>query len=51
MVDRGAMNVNEWRKVMNLPSTENGDEFIRRLDTAPVDNKLKKEGENDGKEE
>ena len=50
MVDRGAMNVNEWRKVMNLPSTENGDEFIRRLDTAPVDNKLK-EGENDGKEE
>jgi len=50
MVDRGAMNVNEWRKVMNLPSTKNGDEFIRRLDTAPVDNKLK-EGENDGKEE
>lgn len=50
MVDRGAMNVNEWRKVMNLASTENGDEFIRRLDTAPIDNKLK-EGENDGKEE
>ena len=50
MVDRGAMNVNEWRRVLNLASTENGDEFIRRLDTAPIDNKLK-EGETDGKEE
>lgn len=45
MVDRGAMNINEWRRVMNLASTENGDEFIRRLDTAPIDNKLK-EGNN-----
>lgn len=44
MVDRGAMNTNEWRKTMNLGSTENGDQFIRRLDTAPIDNKLK-EGE------
>ena len=52
MVDRGAMNVNEWRKVMNLASTKNGEEFIRRLDTAPIDNKLKKEDEEeDGKEE
>ena len=45
MVDRGAMNTNEWRRTMNLGSTENGDQFIRRLDTAPIDNKLK-EGEN-----
>lgn len=45
MVDRGAMSVNEWRKVMNLGSTENGDEFIRRLDTAPIDNKAKEGGD------
>ncbi len=48
MVDRGAMNTNEWRRTMNLGSTENGDEFIRRLDTAPIDNKLK-EGDKDEK--
>lgn len=48
MVDRGAMNTNEWRRTMNLGSTENGDQFIRRLDTAPIDNKLK-EGDNDEK--
>lgn len=41
MVDRGAMNTNEWRRTMNLSSTENGDQFIRRLDTAPIDNKIK----------
>lgn len=45
MVDRGAMNTNEWRRTMNLGSTENGDQFIRRLDTAPINNKLKR-GEN-----
>lgn len=44
MVDRGAMNTNEWRKVMNLSATEFGDEFIRRLDTAPID-KEKKDGD------
>ena len=48
MVDRGAMNTNEWRRTMNLGSTENGDQFIRRLDTAPIDNKLKR-GEKDEK--
>ena len=37
MVDRGAMTANEWRKVMNLPPIEGGDEVIRRLDTAPVE--------------
>lgn len=46
MVDRGAMNVNEWRRTMNLGSTENGDEFIRRLDTAPInDTKIGDENE------
>lgn len=47
MVDRGAMNVNEWRRVMNLASTEFGDEFIRRLDTAPI----KDEEDDDEKDE
>lgn len=37
MVDRGAMSVNEWRECMNMAPTENGDEFIRRLDTQVVD--------------
>lgn len=36
MVDRGAMNTNEWRKTMYLPRTEDGDTYIRRLDTQPV---------------
>ena len=51
MVDRGAMNINEWRKVMNLGATDFGNEFIRRLDTAPIkeDEKDKKEGEEDEK--
>ena len=39
MVDRGAMSPNEWRKIMNLGSIESGDEYIRRLDTAPVETK------------
>lgn len=37
MIDRGAMTPNEWRKVMNLPPVEGGDELIRRLDTAAVE--------------
>ena len=37
MVDRGAMTPNEWRTVMNLEPIEGGDEPIRRLDTAVVD--------------
>ncbi len=44
MVDRGAMNINEWRKIMNLGATEFGNEFIRRLDTAPI--KTEEEGVN-----
>ena len=39
MVDRGAMTPNEWRSVLNLAPYEGGDEFIRRLDTAEVDDK------------
>lgn len=45
MVDRGALSVNEWRAVMNLPPIPDGDVYIRRLDTAPVT----EGGETDGK--
>ena len=46
MVDRGAMTPNEWREVMNLAPIKGGDEPIRRLDTAVVDDG-KKDGETD----
>lgn len=36
MVDRGALSPNEWRTILNLPPAPNGDEYIRRLDTAAV---------------
>lgn len=36
MVDRGAMTPNEWRKIINMPPIDGGDEPIRRLDTAVV---------------
>ena len=38
MVDRGALTPNEWRRVFNLAPVDGGDEPIRRLDTAPVNN-------------
>ena len=37
MVDRGALSVNEWRAVLNLPPIPGGDVYIRRLDTAPIE--------------
>lgn len=36
MVDRGALTPNEWRAIMNMAPTENGDNPVRRLDTAVV---------------
>lgn len=36
MVDRGGMPLNEWRRALNLPPIDGGDELIRRLDTATV---------------
>lgn len=47
MVDRGAMSPNEWRNVLNLPPAPNGDEFVRRLDTAAI--ATKGGGKNDSK--
>lgn len=41
MVDRGAMTPNEWRATFNLAPVPGGDDPIRRLDTAAVN-----EGEN-----
>jgi len=47
-VDRAMMSPNEARKVFNLPPVEGGDELIRRLDTAPVnDQGLPKDDEDD----
>src|SRR5690554_3703563 len=37
MVDRGSMTPNEWRLVLNMGPIEGGDQPIRRLDTAEVD--------------
>lgn len=48
MVDRGALTPNEWREVMNLGPLEGGDKPVRRLDTAVVDDKTPKGGEDDG---
>lgn len=45
LVDRGAMKVNEWRKVMNLGPVEGGDILIRRLDTAAINNETSVDGE------
>ncbi len=39
MVDRGSMTPDEWRAVLNLGPIEGGSKPIRRLDTAPVDDK------------
>ena len=36
MVDRGALTPNEWRRILNLPPLPGGDQPIRRLDTAAV---------------
>jgi len=36
MVDRSAMTPNEWRSILNLAPLPNGDDPIRRLDTAVV---------------
>ncbi|OLR55286.1 hypothetical protein BHK98_03920 [Hornefia porci] len=47
VVDRGAMSINEWREVLNLPAIEGGDTFVRRLDTAPVANADTQEDENE----
>ena len=37
MVDRGAMTPNEWREIMNMAALPGGDEPIRRLDTAAIE--------------
>ena len=41
MVDRGALTPKEWRATLNLAPVPGGDDPIRRLDTAAVDNSEK----------
>lgn len=36
MVDRGGLTPNEWREAFNMAPVEGGDEIVRRLDTAVV---------------
>jgi len=36
-VDRGILNPNEVREILNMAPREGGDEYIRRLDTRPAD--------------
>lgn len=38
VVLNSGMTVNEWRKACNMEPVDGGDELIRRLDVAPVDN-------------
>lgn len=45
-VDRGILNPNEIREILNFAPVEGGDEYIRRLDTRPVDED-RKGGENE----
>ena len=35
-LDRGIMNANEIRAVLNLPPIPGGDKYVRRLDTVPI---------------
>lgn len=50
LVDRGALTPNEWRMVLGFAPIDGGDQPIRRLDTAEV-NDNSTEGEEDGTEE
>lgn len=43
LVDRGALTPNEWRRIFNLAPVKGGDVPIRRLDTATVDDKPKRQ--------
>ena len=45
-LDRGIMNANEIRAVLNLPPIPGGDEYVRRLDTVPIESTTSEGGEN-----
>jgi HK97 family phage portal protein len=44
-VDRGIMSPNEVREVLNMSPYDGGDEIVRRLDTAPVQDQTAEGGE------
>ena len=46
-LDRGVINANEVRHVMNLPAIPGGDVYVRRLDTAPIEEDTAAEGGGD----
>lgn len=46
----GGMTINEWRLGCNLPPIEGGDELIRRLDAAPVEDEPPEEEEEEVEE-
>lgn len=55
-LDRGIMNANEIRAVLNLPPIPGGNEYVRRLDTVPIEENPKNRrtlpmtgGDTDGK--
>lgn len=51
LVDRGALTPNEWRQMFNMSPIDGGDEPIRRLDTAVVnDDNLQKQNEANAEE-
>lgn len=47
LLDRGVMNANEIRDVFNWAPVEGGDEYVRRLDTAPIDERKAKGGDDE----
>jgi hypothetical protein len=52
LVDRGALTPNEWRQMFNLSPVDGGDQPIRRLDTAQVNDKnMIKEGDDNANNE
>ena len=47
LVDRGAMSPNEWRSTFNMAPAPGGDVYIRRLDTAAIEeSEVKSNGTN-----
>lgn len=50
-IDRGALTPNMWCDIVGLPHVEGGDQPLRRLDTAPVDQIAQSLQEDDTKEE
>ena len=44
-LDRGIMNANEIRAIFNLPPIPDGDVYVRRLDTVPIESQVSEGGD------